>query len=281
MREAARIQSFPDRFRFAGSRSDAFRQVGKAVPPLMAEAVAGALSTPGPVIKPSVTVEGGPDRSGRSRLRTALEDLALTIEEGPAWFAVPTAGMTNLVAAVVALLTVAHTPMDSVAACVSAVTRATELDSETYADLAAACPNAGSVLARLAPIVGRGRESCTPESVVEACDLTDRETSILLLLLGNDVLVRSNPVLRAATRLTAATGPETGTAARMHLATVVGGGHQAARRMAALLNIATTTCGVQPLCDECPLRDVCPTAATPIVPAGTPTRQPHPAATAP
>jgi DNA (cytosine-5)-methyltransferase 1 len=49
MREAARLQSFPDRFRFLGSVSSRYKQIGNAVPPLLARAIA-TLLRPGFVV---------------------------------------------------------------------------------------------------------------------------------------------------------------------------------------------------------------------------------------
>ncbi|MNI80915.1 Modification methylase AplI [compost metagenome] len=43
LREAARLQSFPDAFKFAGSMNQQLKQIGNAVPPLFSYAVAKTL----------------------------------------------------------------------------------------------------------------------------------------------------------------------------------------------------------------------------------------------
>jgi DNA (cytosine-5)-methyltransferase 1 len=121
VREAARIQTFPDSFRFAGTRSDAFRQIGNAVPPLLGRTVAEAIL---PLTAPREEQPKLPEL--RRRLtQWAHEKRATT------WWLYPGPDMTPAGAALAALLEVHRLPLSAAASLMEPVRGLPDLSLES------------------------------------------------------------------------------------------------------------------------------------------------------
>ena len=72
VREAARLQTFPDTFRFAGCRSHQFQQIGNAVPPALAQQIGAAILN---------SVRGNQGQSNRSPSQRSLLTLRSSFRE--------------------------------------------------------------------------------------------------------------------------------------------------------------------------------------------------------
>lgn len=80
-REAARVQSFPDTFQFAGQRGNVYEQIGNAVPPLAGRAIGNAIKA---YLKNNTTSNVRPQFTGseKSKAIKKLEELTNTLYLG-------------------------------------------------------------------------------------------------------------------------------------------------------------------------------------------------------
>jgi DNA (cytosine-5)-methyltransferase 1 len=258
VREAARVQTFPDWFRFAGTRSDAFRQIGNAVPSFLGEAAAEVLAP--------VDARGVEEHEKlQPRWRTAREELTVWAEDqrqGRNWFHLPE--LPSLHAVLMAILSNTRVSDPQLRSMMETVIGQARLTRTALHSLIEAAPtnSVRARLERLTDVAGKRtvweRERCY--DLLEQVELKPAEERLYKLLIGEDMLWVGQSALRVAARLRNSESDRVNRLSdgRVDLVKLVGAGDDAALRMAAVRLIGRTLCRVkEPLCDACPLAQYC------------------------
>lgn len=257
IREAARLQTFPDRYRFAGPPSEAFRQIGNAVPPALGAAVGQALRL-------ALDRPATPMRLVRSQTAGALAAWWRDLPHRSRPWLAPGTTLVNAV--------VGEVLLDRASA---RAIRANWPILRPHRTAAAVLEEWG-VMDRVARDLGREdrlpilRGACEhlrihgePSDAAALADVpgptSASRSRIVLAVLDDNPIASSAPVTRVASRVL---GLEIGKRQRSHgrmaIAKLVGADDTANDAHLALMELGSTIClASNPRCGACPVRALC------------------------
>ena len=259
IREAARLQTFPDWFRFAGQPSHRLAQIGNAVPPLAAEAVGGALISS--MRAPAPQPHGRADARDRLLEWNARQPVHPWRQPGVAPWLVLAAELGiersswgDAAARFDALQAIAPGPVELL-----------ELgEPESALRNAGLSTHAARLLTRAAEAVTElfGGEVPTEDLELRAIPGVGDSVAKTVLCFGHgrSAVPLLNAAARVATRV-AGSEHRRRWQLRLDLHQLAGPSGPDGPFNAAILQLGTTVCrAVDPRCGECPLRDGCATS---------------------